>query len=73
MGAVARTMMLVAVAVLPGGFLALFAYVTGRALVNNWHKAAAAPDRTRKQPFLAAFSGMRFEDLAREARAVLAV
>jgi hypothetical protein len=66
----------VAVAVLPGGFLALFAYVTGRALVNNWHKAAAAaatPDRPKKQPLLAVFSGMRFEDLAREARAVLAM
>ncbi|HYV46049.1 MAG TPA: hypothetical protein VFA20_14365 [Myxococcaceae bacterium] len=73
MGAVARTMMLVAVAVLPGGFLALFAYVTGRALVSNWQRAAAAPDRKNRQPFLAAFTGMRFEDLAREARAVLAV
>lgn len=75
MGAVARTVMLVMVAVLPGGFLALFAYVTGRALVSNWQRAAAAaaPDRKNRQPFLAAFSGMRFEDLAREARAVLAV
>jgi hypothetical protein len=73
MGAVARTMMLVAVAVLPGGFLALLAYVTGRALVTNWQRAAAAPDRRSRQPFLAAFSGMRIEDLTREARAVLAM
>jgi hypothetical protein len=73
MGAVARTMALVAVAVLPGGFLALFAYVACRALMNNWQRAAAAPDQKNRQPFLAAFSGMRFEDLAREARAVLAM
>jgi hypothetical protein len=72
MGAVVKTMMLVAVAVLPGGFVALFAYVTGRALVQSWHRAASAPQRN-PQAFFAAFSTMRFGDLAREARAVLAM
>jgi len=72
MGAVAKTIMLVALAVVPGGFVALSAYVTGRALVQSWHRAASAPQRN-PGTFLAAFSTMRIEDLAREARAVLAM
>ena len=56
----------------PGGFVALFAYVTGRALMQSWQRAAATPDRSPKT-FAVAFSRMRIEDLAREARAVLAM
>jgi hypothetical protein len=72
MGAMAKTMMLVVLAVIPGGFVALFAYVTGRALMQSWQRAAAAPGRSAGS-FRAVFSTMRIGDLAREARAVMAM
>lgn len=72
MGAVAKTMMLVALAVLPGGFVALLAYVTGRALVQSWHRAAANHGGSAKV-IRATFGGVHVRDIAREARAVLAM
>jgi len=77
MGAVVKTMMLVALAVVPGGFVALFAYVAGRALIHSWHRAAASPGsrgRTLRNGDVirATFSGLSVRNLAREARAVLA-
>ncbi len=72
MGAVAKTIMVVALAVVPGGFVALFAYVAGRALVQSWHRASSVPNR-KPGALLTAFSTVRIGDLAREARAVLAM
>lgn len=72
MGAVVKMMMVVALSVVPGGFVALFAYITGRALVHSWQRAAAAP-RQNAKIFRATFSGVRMQDIAREARAVLAM
>jgi len=72
MGAVARMMMVVALSVVPGGFVALFAYITGRALVHSWQRAAATPERKAKV-LRETFSGVRIQDITREARAVLAM
>ena len=72
MGAVARLMMVVALTVVPGGFIALFAYVAGRTLMRSWQKAAAGPNRG-PHTLRAVFSEIRFEDIAREARAALAM
>jgi hypothetical protein len=72
MGAVAKTIMVVALAVVPGGFVALFAYVAGRAFLQSWQRAVSAPNR-KPGALLTAFSTVRVGDLAREARAVLAM
>ena len=74
MGAVARMFMVVGLAVVPGGFVALFAYLAGRALLQSWHRAAAAPEpKPRAKVLRATFSGVKMQDIAREARAVLAM
>jgi hypothetical protein len=75
MGALVRMVMLVAVAVVPGAFVALCAYVAGRVLVQSWQRAsasAAGPDRGARvlREVLGAVS---LRDITREARAVLAM
>jgi len=70
MVAVAKTLVLMVLAVVPGGFVALLAYVAGRALLQSWHRAVANAGANARV-LRATLSGIRVRDLAREARLAL--
>ena len=63
-----RMMLSVAVLLVPGGFLALLAYVTGRVLYTRWQQAQAAGASV---PLRHVFSDLHLKDLVRQARAAL--
>lgn len=64
-----KTVMAVAVMVVPGAFVVFLAYVLSRTLVTRWQSAhKAAPDR-RVRLVRDVFAEIKMRDLVREARA----
>ena len=63
-----RMVLSVAVLLVPGGFLLLLAYVTGRVLYTRWQQAHASGVSV---PLRHVFSDLHLKDLVRQARAAL--
>jgi hypothetical protein len=72
MGAVVKTVLAVAVAVIPGALVALIAFVVARAVMHSFRQAGAgkgAPPVHLRE----VLASLRFSDLVREARGVMAL